>query len=162
MFLGLGLVLLMMTMLANTAWAVGIVAVHGSSGHIEYQDRIDSSRQHFGWGLDFVQSPGVINWIHYSIPMALLTSTRYIGLKFETGSVDCWVSDIHVYDGRTRIFDTPDLGLSGDTYKDTWYVLDMGSPQLISDALGISIEVSAGVEMMSHRVRIFNVGAVWQ
>jgi len=156
-----GVSLLSISVLVAPASAQGIPVVHGHSGHVEYESRITSTRQHIAWGLDFDQSSGLTNWIHYSISTPFFSHTRFLGIKFETGSVDIWISEVHVYDGRTKIYDSPDLSLSGATYKDDWYIIDMGSDKLIDQALGLSIEISAGVEMMSHNIKIYAVGAEW-
>lgn len=143
------------------AYAGGIVAVHGNSGHIEYEDRVDSSKQFLGWGLDFDQSSGLGNWIHYSIPVPIPSTVRFLGIKFLTGSSDAFLKQFHVYNGRTKIYDSTEYNLSGDTYRDSWFIIDMGSGKTIDTALGLSIEVAAGVESMSHNIEIYAVGAGW-
>ena len=136
-----------------------ITSVHGHSGHVEYPDRVISEREFLGWGLDFEQSSGLWNWIHYSIPVPWGTRTRYLGVRFETGSIDAFISDLHVYDGGSQIHSQGGLNLSEGP---NWYVLDMGEEKLIDEALGLSIRVAAGVEMMSHRVIIYAVAADWR
>lgn len=147
--------------LKGSAWAEGIAVAHGNSGHIEYLDRVLGDRYFLGWGLDFDQSSGLVNWIHYSIPVPVTSTVRYLGIKFATGSVDVSLTDFHVYNGRTKIYDSPDVSLSGTTYRDSWYIIDMGSGQTINTALGLSIEVGAGVESMSHNIEIYAVAAGW-
>jgi hypothetical protein len=136
-----------------------IVSVHGHSGHIEYPDRVMSEREFLGWGLDFEQSSGLWNWIHYSIPVPWGTRARYLGVHFETGSIDAFISDLHVYDGGSKIYSETGVNLSEGP---SWYVLDMGEEKLIDEALGLSIRVAAGVEMMSHRIIIYAVAADWR
>jgi hypothetical protein len=144
---------------SNNLFAGGIATTHGHSGHIEYQDNVDSSRQFLGWGLDFDQALGTWNWIHYSIPVPFGAKTRKVGVLFKTGSADVGITTIDIFDGDVRIHREDGLNLSGDKQ---WYIVDMGELKTIDEALGISIEVGAGVESMSHRVYIIAAGAAWQ
>ncbi|MDZ7761753.1 MAG: DUF6623 family protein [Desulfovermiculus sp.] len=144
---------------ANSISAAEVISVHGHSGHIEYQDRLTSDRQFLGWGLQFDQSMGVRNWIHYSLPVPISCKVRLVGVLFQTGSNDVGISTIDVFNGSTRIYRDSELDLSGDKQ---WYVVDMGSKRTINEALGVSIEVGAGVESMSHQVRIYSVAALWE
>ena len=136
-----------------------IVSVHGHTGHIEYADRVVSDRQFLGWGLDFEQSPGLWNWIHYSLPVPWGKKARYIAVRYQTGSIDAFISDIHVYDGVSKIHTESGLNLSEGP---DWYIVDMGSDKFIDEALGVSIRVAAGVESMSHRTMIFAVAGDWK
>ena len=142
--------------------AGGLVSVHGHNGHIEFPDVVNSATQFKGWGLDFDQASGTENWIHYTIPTPIFSETRYLAIKFFTGSVDMKISAFHVYDGYNRIYALDGLNLTGNTYNDNWYIIDMGSYKLINSALGLSIEVVAGVGRISHRVQIFAIAAEWQ
>ena len=136
-----------------------IVTVHGHNGHVEYADRVESDREFLGWGLDFEQSPGLWNWIHYALPVPWGRSTRYVAVRYETGSIDAFISDIHVYDGGTKIYEEADINLSEGP---AWYVIDMGEHMFIDEALGVSIRVAAGVESMSHRVIFYAVAGDWK
>ncbi len=165
-FFIIGIVILISLIFCGSAWAgVAVVTVHGTSGHIEFTDRVDyitKSTHMAAWGLDFYQKSGSSNWIHYSIPMPYGARTRYLAIKFKTGSVDSWIDQFHVFNGGTKIYDGPAVGLSGDAFgddADAWYIIDMGSDKIINKALGLSINVKAGVESMNHRVFIFSVAA---
>jgi len=121
---------------------------HGSGGNIEYINRVDTlDRVHIGWGLDFNQSPGLINWIHFAVPSVHLATSRYVALQFWTGSADAIVNKVHVYNLASKIKTFEGLGLSSGWHTK---VFDMGSDFPIT-AIGISVEVGAGVESMSHR-----------
>ena len=144
------------------ALAGGLVSVHGHNGHIEFPDEVNSATPFKGWGLDFDQASGKGNWIHYTIPTPIFSETRYLAIKFFTGSVDMKISAFHVYDGYNRIYALDGLTLSGESCKNSWYVIDMGSYKPINSALGLSIAVDAGVERISHRVQIFAIAAEWQ
>ena len=144
---------------SNNLFAAGIATTHGHTGHIEYQDNVASSKQFLGWGLDFTQASGMWNWIHYSIPVPFGAKTRYVGILFQTGSIDVSITKIDIYDGEVKIHSESGLNLSGLKH---WHLVDMGGLKTIDEALGLSIEIGAGVESMSHRVWIFAVGATWQ
>ncbi len=140
--------------------AQNIIAVHGNSGRIEFMDRIASTdRQILGWGLDIEQKPGLSNWLHYSIPTVPFSKTRYLLVYYETGisgsTADSMISRIHVYDGGTKIYENNTLNLTGGP---DYLLIDMGEDKTISWGLGLTIGIGAGVESMSHRMRIY---AVW-
>jgi hypothetical protein len=131
---------------------------HGTSCHEEYENRIsDSNRNRLGWGLDFTQSSGTINWIHCAVPTDgdSTDPVRYVRLRFYTGSADAWISQVHIYNGDTKIKTFP------VDWKTGWYTktLDLGTPRVFNKGLGISIEIKAGVEMMSHRFIFSGAGA---
>ena len=121
---------------------------HGLDGEIEYEGNIvPAARTRAGWGLDFTQKSGEANWIHFAPPSIHLTKARYVALKFWTGSADAWVDQLHVYNLNAKVYEDNDVDLSNGWYIE---VFDMGSLKDFS-ALGISVRVAAGVEMMSHR-----------
>lgn len=163
----LGLSLLFFLALSGSVWAGAIVAVHGHSGNIEYPDRVyygTSTRHLAGWGLDFKQKGNTDNWIHYSIPTPLFSKTRYLAIRFKTGSVESQIHAIHVYNGGTKIYDSGSLDLYGDTYGNSgaWYIVDMGSDKTIDKALGLSINVEySGIEQMDSSIVIYAVAAEW-
>lgn len=149
--------------MAGTCLAGSIIAVHGHSGDIEYMDRVASTdRQKVGSGLYFTQKSGTVNWIHYSIPTIPFTKTRYILVRYETGipgeTADSVIRKFHVYDGETKIYENNSANLTGGP---DYTVIDMGEDKTISWGLGLSMEVGAGVEMMSHLIRIYAVMAEW-
>lgn len=138
-----------MLFLATPVRAVEWSCTHGHTGNIEYIDRVHTlDRVHIGWGLDFVQSSGLLNWVHFAPPSIFGQKTRYVAIQFSTGSVDAFIDSVHVYDLGTRVKQFNDLGLSGGLQTK---ILDLGSDMTFA-ALGISVEVKAGVESMSHRV----------
>lgn len=158
-----GVLMVFSLAMAGTCLAFNIVAVHGHSGDIEYMDRVSSTdRQKLGWGLDFTQNSGSSNWIHYSIPTVPFTKTRYLLVRYETGitgeTADSSITAFHVYDGGTKIYEDNSVSLTGGPDH---VLIDMGEDKTISWGLGLSIKVGAGVEMMSHRIRIYAVMGEW-
>lgn len=129
---------------------------HGHTGNIEYIDRVSTlDRVHIGWGLDFNQSPGLLNWVHFAPPSMFGQTTRYVALQFSTGSVDAFIDSVHVYDLGTKVKEFNDLGLSGAKQTE---VFDLGADTTFT-ALGISVEVKAGVESMSHNIEFYGACA---
>jgi len=131
---------------------------HGTSCHEEFENRIsDSNRNRFGWGLDFTQSSGTHNWIHCAVPTDADSdeTVRYLRLRFYTGSADAWISQVHVYNGETRVKSF------SVNWKNGWYTktLDLVTPRVFNKGLGISIEIKAGVEPLSHRFAFAGAGA---
>ena len=158
-----GVLMVFSLVMAGACLAGSIVAVHGHSGDIEYMDRVASTdRQKMGWGLDFTQNPGSSNWIQYSIPTIPFTKTRYLLVRYETGvtgeTADSIITSFHVYDGGTNIYQNNSVNLTGGP---AYTLIDMGEDKTISWGLGLSIAVGAGVESMSHRIRIYAVWAEW-
>ena len=154
---------IVLLVMAGMCLAGSIVSVHGSSGHVEYMDNLASTdRIYLGWGLDIDQKPGLFNWLHYSIPTVPGTKTRYLLLRYETGttgnSADSMITALHVFDGGTRIFTDDSVELTGGP---NYTIIYMGSDKTISWGLGLSIRIGAGVESMSHRMRIYAVWAEW-
>lgn len=158
-----GISMMVSLVMAGTSLAGGIIAVHGHSGDVEFTDRIiNINRYKFGWGLDIEQSPGLGNWIHYSIPTIPFTKTRYLLVRYETGisgeTADSMITNLHVYDGENLIYAKNSITLTGGP---AITIIDMGEDKNISWGLGLSIGIGAGVESMSHRMRIYAVWAEW-
>lgn len=154
--ISLGLVLMIFSFGAYADWKW----IHGTSCHEEYVDRLvdrNPNRIRFGWGLDFIHQSGTWNWIHCAVPTNADFSdhVRYIRLRFYTGSVDAWISQVHVYNGETRV------KTFVVNWKNGWYTrqLDLGFPRVFDKGLGISIETKAGVESMSHQFIFSGAGA---
>jgi hypothetical protein len=127
---------------------------HGHSGHIQDEGTIFAGRSKYvGWGLDF-DLEGIETWVHFAVPSIGGGSygVQYIQLDLKTGSVDAWVSDVHVYDGEVRF----------KTLQGKWNsltTLDLGQVWTIHRGLGISVRCVRGVESMSHRFQFLDVGA---
>jgi len=158
-----GVSLIISLVMAGVCLAGGIITVHGNSGSIEYMDRFSNTdRYKFGWGLDIEQKPGSFNWIHYSIPTIPFTKTRFLLVHYETGipgeTADSKIINLHVYDGKDVIYSNDSVSLTGGP---AYTIIDMGSDKTINWGLGLSICSIAGVESMSHRLRIYAVWAEW-
>ncbi len=137
---------------AHAAWHM----THGTSGHVEREANVENVIHYLGWGLDITQKPGTSNWVHYAVPTLgdKKVGAQYVRLIFRTYSADAWVSDVHVYNGPTKIKE----------FKGSWsgnktVTLNLGSVTRFNQGLGISVKINAGVEMMSHRVIFFGAGA---
>lgn len=114
--------------------------------------------KYFGWGLQMEQNSGFSNWVHLTAPTQYggTVGARFIRLKFYTGSVDAWVSDIHVYNGNVKVKEFSKLSYSNG-WKDLQF--DLGSKILFSRVISFSLKINAGVESMSHRFIFSSAGA---
>jgi len=146
---------------SGMATAAQYMFTHGNVSEIEYPT--NCSYRYFGWGLDITHKPGLSNWIHIPVPTPYIVlptdnqalGARYIYLTFYTGSVDAWVSDIHVYNGGSKVFAIGNLNYNG--YKDIR--IDMGKKIGFNRGVGISMKINSGVESMSHRFIFYSAGA---
>lgn len=104
---------------------------------------------YFGWGPDFTAKSGSTNWIHFPIPGPGATNkgARLIKVNIYCGSADVWVSDVHVYNGSSKVYAV--TGSWSDGYKTI--NLDLGSVMKFDRGLSVSLKLNAGVESMSHR-----------
>lgn len=133
---------------------------HGNSATIQDKTVTDywaGNSFEYGWGLDIRQKPGTSNWVHFAVPTLGNTNkgARYIRLRFWTGSADAFVSDVHVWNGETKVkeFTGP---WSGGWQTVT---LDLGSVVSFTKGMGVSMKINAGVESMNHRFQISGAGA---
>jgi hypothetical protein len=148
--------LVVAVMLSGTAYAEWMFA-QGNVGEIEYP--ANCTYKNFGWGLDITQKSGNWNWIHLPVPTKAggTWGARYIRLKFYTGSADATVTEIHVYNGNTKVKTFLGLNISNG-YKDLQF--DLGSKMKFNRGMGISFRIGAGVEsLMSHRFMFHAAGA---
>ncbi|MBN1509400.1 MAG: hypothetical protein JW955_21315 [Sedimentisphaerales bacterium] len=133
--------------------------IHGHSMQIESPDRL-ARLIRVGWCVFVEGKPGTENWFHFAVPTPVIIDdvrlqADSVMLRFATGSVDAFVRDVHVYDGRTRIAEFNDLNLSGA--QDFVRLTLPGAPAMWQ-ALGISVGVGFGVEAMDHGMEFFAAG----
>jgi hypothetical protein len=133
--------------------------IHGHSMQIEYPDRL-ASQWRAGFGFTVEGKPGTSNWFHFAIPTPLIVNdvrlrADSIMLSFRTSSVDAFVRDVHVYDGATLIAAHNNIKLSKENLFARLMIPDR--PE-IWVALGISIGVGFGVEMMDHHMEFIAAG----
>ena len=145
-----GAILLSGPAYAEWMWAQGNAA--------EVENPADCTYKHFGWGLDIDQNSGKWNWVHIPVPSKAGGNwrARYIRLQFYTGSADAFVSEIHVYNGNTKVKEFKDLTYSNG-YKEVQ--LDLGYKMSFHRGMGITVKIGAGVESMSHRFIFSAAGA---
>jgi hypothetical protein len=133
--------------------------IHGHSMEIEYPDRIAYQRR-TGMSFDLEGKPGTINWFHFAIPTpVILNDVRLqadsVLLCFWTGSIDAFLRDVHIYDGRYRIAEFNEIYLSQD--QPSVRLTLPGAPTILQ-GLGISLGVGFGVEAMSHNMEFYSAG----
>ncbi len=145
--------------ISSTAPAAEWMFSQGNVSEIEYLTNC-SSYYYKGWGLDLNLKSGSSNWIHMTVPTPYGSTVGYgaktIRLKIYTGSADAWISDVHVYNGNSKVHE-----FTGLTYSNGWkdFGLTMPSKINFNKGMGISICIKAGVEMMSHRFIFSSAGA---
>lgn len=136
-----------------------IMCAHGHSGHIEDESKLTLGKVYYGWGLDFTQVSGSLNWTHFSIPTVFEEKTRYIAIRFATGSADAYISAVAVWNGPTFIMETPPLNWYTTNITTTDVkVIDLGS-DVMFESLGISVATTAGIGGASHRFMFHTVCA---
>jgi hypothetical protein len=133
--------------------------IHGHSMQIEYPDRL-ASQWRAGFSITVEGKPGSSNWFHFAIPTPLIVNdvrlrADSIMLSFRTSSVDAIVRDVHVYDGSTVIAAHNNIKL---TKENLFVRLMIPDRPEIWVALGVSIGVSFGVEMMDHHMEFIAAG----
>ena len=144
-----------LTVFSGTAYAEWMWA-QGNAAHVE--NLADCTYKNFGWGLDIAQNPGFANWVHMPIPSKAggTWGAQTFKLRFYTGSVDAWVSDVHVYNGDNKVKE-----FTGLTYSDGWKTVqfNLGKKVLFTKGMSLAIKINAGVESMSHRLIFSGAGA---
>ena len=139
--------LLFATAPVNAAW----YCAQGTIAEVQTPGATDSL-VYYGWGPEFDLKPSRTTWVHIAIPGPANASkgAQNITINVYTGSVDAWFSDVHVYNGRHRIYTTTGSWSNGHKTIS----VDLGSVKKFDKGLSISLLVKAGVEMMSHEVQI--------
>ncbi len=152
----LGFMLIALGLFSGVAYAEWMWA-HGNTAELQSPGNC-TSRYYMGWGLDIEHKPGLSSWVHIPVPSKSggTLAARYIKLRFYTGSVDAWVSQVDVWNG-----DTPVKKFTGLSYSNGWKTvsLDLGSPVAFNKGMSLSVLVKAGVESMSHRLIFSGAGA---
>jgi len=133
--------------------------MHGHSMQVEYPDRIAWQRR-TGMSFDIEGKPGTGNWFHFAIPTPVIINdvrlqADSIMLCFKTGSIDAFVQDVHVWDGRTRIAEFNNINLSGEQ---PFVRLVLPGAPAIWGGLGISVGVGFGAEAMDHTMEFYSAG----
>jgi len=136
---------------------------HGNAAVLEVPTNVTGYR-YYGWGLDMNHKLGLSNWVHIPVPTPYIVfptdnqalGARRIYLRFYTGSVDAWISNIDVYNGSSKVYSIGNLSYSNG-WKDIY--IDMGKKIGFTRGMGISIKINSGVESMSHRFIFSSAGA---
>ena len=119
--------------------------IHGTSVTIEQPDALESVTR-FGFFTRLVGKPNTTNWFHFAIPTPVIVNgdRKVVGpcmLRFQTGSANAVVRDVHIYDGEVRIAVHDGINLSGDHFFERFGVAH--SPPVLW-GVGISIGVTFG------------------
>ncbi|HET6516427.1 MAG TPA: hypothetical protein VFG09_14835, partial [Thermodesulfovibrionales bacterium] len=153
-----GLFLVAALSLSCPSYAQIVQCTHGQSGHIQ-DTSITTVPSYWGWGLDFILNSGNSDWVHFAVPTVLFEKTRYLAIKFATGSVDAIVNQVDIWSGNTLVKQFLNLNWTTSGPSDAqWKILDLGS-DVNFESIGISVGIGAGVEAMSHRFLFHSVCA---
>ncbi|HNW88417.1 MAG TPA: hypothetical protein PKN48_02070 [Bacteroidales bacterium] len=142
--------------LAKAMWA------HGHSMVIEYPDRIKSEWK-AGFFYRVVGKPGTTNWFHFAIPTPVIVDGNRLAIdsvmiRFRSGSVQADITNVHVYDGETKIASHDGLNLSPSSWNWPRYEVP-GKPE-IKWGVGISIGVRfEGATDANNTLEFSSVGA---
>jgi Matrixin/Putative peptidoglycan binding domain len=90
---------------------------HGTSVTVEHPDQLESVRR-FGFFTRLVGKPNTTNWFHFALPTPVIVSgdRKVLGpcmLRYQTGSINAVVRDVHIYDGEVRVAAHDGVNLSG-------------------------------------------------
>ena len=123
--------------LANAMWA------HGHSMVIEYPDRIKSEWK-AGFYYRVIGKQGTTNWFHFAIPTAVIVNDNRLAidsvlLRFRSNSTQADITNVHIYDGETKIASHDGLDLSPSAWNMHRFAVP-GKPD-IKWGVGISIGV---------------------
>jgi hypothetical protein len=153
----LGLVLAGTLALTGPAHAVWYT-VHGQSGHIQDPSLVSniSPFVYYGWGIDITEKAPSSNWVHFSVPtnVAPTQGVQNVRVTFKTYIPDAWISQVDVYDGNVKI-----KSFFGHWTGVKTLYLKLDSITTITQGLGISVKILAGVDSGDHRIVIYGVAA---
>ncbi|MFP3868462.1 MAG: DUF6623 family protein [Desulfobacteraceae bacterium] len=90
--------------------------IHGTIIEPEYPGRLTNT-QRKGWGTIFTGKENNFNWFHIMVPTPVIEENTRVSLKkffvlFRTIG-DARITNIHVWDGRTKIWAKDGMNLSG-------------------------------------------------
>jgi hypothetical protein len=133
--------------------------IHGHSMQIQYPDVL-ASVVRLGYYILVEGKPGTTNWFHFAIPTPVIVNDVRLRpdsviLRFTTGSIDAFVTNVHVWDGETLLIAYNDLNLS---LSNPVARFPVPSKPLMQFGLGISIGVGFGVEAMDHHMQFVAAG----
>lgn len=140
------------TLLEHTIW------MHGTSSQEEHAETLKSKRR-AGFYAVYEGKPSTVNRFHFAIPTPAISN----GKRFKLDSVtlvfmtdpDVSVTNISIYDGRSKIDAYNNLSLTGEHYHERF---DVRHDIMVRFGVGISIEVNFGESDDSHRVGFISAG----
>ncbi|NUN13133.1 MAG: hypothetical protein HUU55_05805 [Myxococcales bacterium] len=117
--------------------------VHGHAMRVEYPDRL-SSTWRAGFYVRTVGKPNSTNWFHFAVPTTVIVKNKRqmvdsVMLRFRAGSNHASVTNVHVYDGPTRIATHDGLDISPSGFEFHRFNV-AGKPDVLW-GIGISIGV---------------------
>jgi peptidoglycan hydrolase-like protein with peptidoglycan-binding domain len=144
--------------IAEASW------VHGTSVQVELPNAIESERR-FGFFTRLVGKANTTNWFHFAIPTPVIVNNdrKVLGpcmLRFQTGSANAMVRDVHIYDGEVRVAAHDGVNLSGSQLFRRFGVAH--GPEVLW-GVGISIGVTFGAGTAAQRtIDLISAGCDFQ
>jgi Matrixin/Putative peptidoglycan binding domain len=138
--------------------------IHGTSVTVELPDQLESVRR-FGFFTRLIGKPNTANWFHFAIPTPVIVNNdrKVLGpcmLRFQTGSTNAVVRDVHIYDGEVRVAAHDGVNLSGNQPFRRFGVAH--APE-VRWGVGISIGVSyLGGSSASRTIDLISAGCDFQ
>jgi hypothetical protein len=130
------------TILKDADW------VHGTQSVVEFPSSLFTTYKK-GWGTTYVGKNNTFNWFHFAIPTTVISdgSRNQITKAFVLFKTDgnARITNVHVWDGPTKIKAYDGLSLSGDHSNviDSSTAFAVG-PRYVSWGIGISVGVDFG------------------
>ena len=139
------------TPLIHASW------VHGNSVEEEYPERLLLARPMGPYGM-FYGKRASFNWFHYAIPTPVIVNARRLRLDsvmlvFLT-SPDTWVTNVHIWDGNSRIQAYDGLMMTGAHWFERFDILN----RYVRLGIGVSVGVKFGGENRDHHVAFVSAG----
>lgn len=132
---------------------------HGHSMQIETPDRI-SRVWKAGFFVEIEGKPNTDNWFHFAIPTTVIVDDKRLRvgsamLLLETLSAEAVVTQVHIYDGDTKIAEHNNLNLSGNA---GFVRFDVPNHPAVQVGIGITVNVRFGGGASGRVVRFRSAG----
>ncbi len=104
---------------------------------------------------------GTTNWFHFAIPTPDIIASKNarvgsVFVRFESGSSDAYIQEVHLFDGEMRFAEFNNLRYAPENFD----TIRFDPPALyeIQYGLGVSVKVVFGVDNLSHMMKFSSAG----
>ena len=131
--------------------------VHGTSVEVEFPDRLNLFSKK-GFYTLVEGKPDTTNWFHFALPTPVIVDNKRLKLEsvilmFVT-QPDAVVTNVHIYDGYSKIEAFDGLAMTGSHLFERFDVLNL----LVRYGIGISIGVKFGIQTTNHLMAFVSAG----